>query len=125
MPLRAVFAGAFFLFFGFQIDPGSIPPALVPALTLAAVGAATKFATGWFGARSAGMGPRARIRAGVALIARGEFSIVIAGIAVAAGAEPELGPVAATYVLLLAIAGPVAARHRGSTDRARDARRRR
>jgi CPA2 family monovalent cation:H+ antiporter-2 len=50
------------------------------------------------------------VRAGGALLARGEVSIVIAGIAVAAGAEPELGPVAATYVLLLAIAGPVAAR---------------
>ena len=110
VPLRAVFAGVFFLFFGFQIDPGTIPSAIVPALALAAIGAATKYGTGWYGARSAGMGPRARVRAGVALIARGEFSIVIAGIAVAAGAEPELGPVAATYVLLLAIAGPVAAR---------------
>ena len=50
------------------------------------------------------------MRAGTALIARGEFSIVIAGIAVAEGVEPELGPIAATYVLLLAIAGPLAAK---------------
>jgi CPA2 family monovalent cation:H+ antiporter-2 len=49
------------------------------------------------------------------LIARGEFSIVIAGIAVAAGGEPELGPLAAAYVLLLAIAGPLAAK---AADRA-------
>jgi CPA2 family monovalent cation:H+ antiporter-2 len=35
---------------------------------------------------------------------------VIAGLAVAAGAEPELGPLAATYVLVLAVAGPLAAR---------------
>ncbi|MGZ8605334.1 MAG: cation:proton antiporter, partial [Actinomycetota bacterium] len=44
------------------------------------------------------------------LIARGEFSIVIAGVAVAAGAEPDLGPLAATYVLLLAASAPLLAR---------------
>jgi CPA2 family monovalent cation:H+ antiporter-2 len=110
VPLRAVFAAVFFVFFGFQVDPGTIPPVIVPALALAVVGAATKFATGWLGARRAGIGRRGRIRAGVALIARGEFSIVIAGLAVAAGAEPELGPLAAAYVLVLAVAGPLAAR---------------
>jgi monovalent cation:H+ antiporter-2, CPA2 family len=61
-------------------------------------------------ARNAGIGPRGRARAAAALIARGEFSIVIAGIAVAEGAEPDLGPLAAVYVLLLAICGPLAAR---------------
>ena len=110
VPLRAVFAAVFFVFFGFQVDPGTIPRVIVPVLALAVVGAGTKFATGWFGARRVGIGRRGRIRAGVALIARGEFSIVIAGLAVAAGAEPELGPFAAAYVLVLAIAGPLAAR---------------
>ena len=28
VPLRSVFAGTFFLFFGFQVDPGTIPQAL-------------------------------------------------------------------------------------------------
>jgi CPA2 family monovalent cation:H+ antiporter-2 len=110
VPLRAVFAGVFFLFFGFQVDPGTIPSALPAASVLAAVGVATKVFTGWFAARRAGIGPRGRARAEVGLIAHGEFSIVIAGIAVASGAEPDLGPLAAVYVLLLAIAGPVLAR---------------
>lgn len=110
VPLRAVFAGVFFLFFGFQVDPETLPRTIAPALALAAVGVGTKYATGWLGARRAGIGRRGRIRAGAALIARGEFSIVIAGLAVAAGAEPELGPLAATYVLVLAVAGPLAAR---------------
>ncbi len=108
--MRAVFAAVFFVFFGFQVDPSSIPSALAPAIVLAAVGAATKYATGWIGARRAGLGPRGRMRAGIVLTVRGEFSIVIAGIAVAEGVEPELGPIAATYVLLLAISGPIAAR---------------
>jgi CPA2 family monovalent cation:H+ antiporter-2 len=114
VPLRSLFAGAFFLFFGFEVDPGTLPRALPAAAALAVVGAATKYATGWLAARGAGLGRRGRIRAGVGLIARGEFSIVIAGIAVASGAEPEIGPIAAAYVLLLAVFGPLLAR---ATDR--------
>jgi CPA2 family monovalent cation:H+ antiporter-2 len=52
---------------------------------------------------------RGRRRAGAVLVARGEFSIVIAGLAVAAGFV-EVGPVATGYVLVLAVAGPVLAR---------------
>jgi CPA2 family monovalent cation:H+ antiporter-2 len=119
-PLRHLFAAVFFVFFGFEIDLGSIPSAFLPAVLLSLVGAATKLATGWWTARSAGVGSRGRWRAGAALVARGEFSIVIAGLAVSAGLEPELGPVAATYVLLLAVAGPILARvvdRRGSPAR--------
>jgi monovalent cation:H+ antiporter-2, CPA2 family len=115
VPLRSLFAGAFFLFFGFEVDPGTLPRALPVAAALAVVGAATKYATGWFAARRAGLRSRARIRAGVGLIARGEFSIVIAGIAVTSGAEPKIGPIAAAYVLLLAMFSPLLAR---VTDRA-------
>ena len=50
------------------------------------------------------------LRAGAVLVARGEFSIVIAGLGVGAGLEPELGPLAAAYVLLLAVLGPILAR---------------
>jgi monovalent cation:H+ antiporter-2, CPA2 family len=110
VPLRSVFAGAFFLFFGFEVDPGTLPRALPSAAALAVVGAATKYATGWLAARGAGLRRRGRIRAGLGLIARGEFSIVIAGIAVASGAEPEIGPIAAAYVLLLAVCGPLLSR---------------
>ncbi len=109
-PLRDLFAAVFFVFFGFEIDASSIPEAAVPALLLAVVGAGTKLATGWWSARRAGVGPPGRWRAGAALVARGEFSIVIAGLAVAAGLEPDLGPVAATYVLILAVVGPVLTR---------------
>jgi CPA2 family monovalent cation:H+ antiporter-2 len=110
VPLRSVFAAVFFLFFGFNVDPGTIPSAILPASALAVVGIGTKYLTGWLGARRSGLGRRARIRAGAALIARGEFSIVIAGLGVAGGAVAELGPLAATYVLILAIGGPLAAR---------------
>ena len=46
-------------------------------------------------------------RAGTTLVARGEFSMVIAGLGV--GLQPSLGPLSA-YVLFLAILGTVLAR---------------
>lgn len=109
-PLRDLFAAVFFVFFGLQTDPRSIPPVLGAAVVLALVTAATKIATGWFAASRAGVGVPGRLRAGGALVARGEFSVVIAGLAVAAGVEARLGPLATTYVLLLAALGPVIAR---------------
>jgi monovalent cation:H+ antiporter-2, CPA2 family len=109
-PLRDLFAAVFFLFFGLQTDPATIPPVALAAAALALVTAATKVATGWWAARRIGVGPRGRWRAGTVLIPRGEFSIVIAGLAVAAGLEETLGPLAATYVLVLAVLGPLVAR---------------
>ena len=109
-PLRDLFAAIFFVFFGLEIDPASIPPVLGLAAVLGVVSSATKIATGWWAATRAGVGVRGRARAGTALIARGEFSIVLAGMGVTAGVEPRLGPLAAAYVLLTAVAGPILAR---------------
>jgi CPA2 family monovalent cation:H+ antiporter-2 len=111
-PLRDLFAAMFFVVFGLNTDPTSIPPVLGYALLLGLVTALTKIATGWWAARRQGIGHLGRARAGAALIARGEFSIVIAGLAVAAGSVPkELAALATTYVLIMAVFGPVVARY--------------
>ncbi|MEU8542089.1 cation:proton antiporter [Streptomyces sp. NPDC048717] len=110
-PLRDLFAAVFFVFFGLHTDPSSIPPVLLPALALAVVTAGTKIATGYWAARRAGISVKGRWRAGGTLVARGEFSIVIAGLAVSAGIEPSLGPLATAYVLILVIVGPLTARY--------------
>ncbi len=108
-PLRDLFAAVFFVFFSLEIDPGSIPRVIWPALGLAVVTAATKVSAARIAARRSGVGSRGQWRAAVLLIPRGEFSVAIAAIAVAAGVEPQLGPLSAAYVLVLAIAGPTAA----------------
>jgi CPA2 family monovalent cation:H+ antiporter-2 len=108
-PLRDLFAATFFVAFGLATDPAEIAPVLPAALLLAAVTIGTKLATGWFAARREGVGVPGRLRAGTVLIARGEFSIVIAGLAVAAGVT-DVGPVATAYVLVLAVSGPVLTR---------------
>ena len=109
-PLRDLFAAIFFLFFGLQIDPASLPPVLLLAVILGLITALTKVLTGWWAARRAKVNSLGALRGGVALIARGEFSIVIAGLGVSAGIEPQLGALSAAYVLFLAILGPILAR---------------
>jgi CPA2 family monovalent cation:H+ antiporter-2 len=109
-PIRDLFGGVFFAFFGLSLDPAAIPPVLWPALALAAAGIVTKAATGWFAGRQLGVGVRGRLRAGALLAARGEFSIVIAALGAASGAHPRLAPVTAAYVLTLAVVGPILAR---------------
>src|SRR5690606_20673206 len=102
-PLRDLFAAVFFVFFGLHTNPESIPPVILPAFALAVVTALTKIATGYWAARRAGISSKGRWRAGGTLVARGEFSIVIAGLAVTAGVEPRLGPLATAYVLVLVV----------------------
>jgi CPA2 family monovalent cation:H+ antiporter-2 len=108
-PLRDFFAAMFFAFFGLSIDPGALRGALGTAALLALVTGATKFATGWMIGRREGCDTVSRVRAAALLVARGEFSIVITVIAVASGLA-FVGPVAAAYVLLLAIGGPLVVR---------------
>ena len=110
VPLRDLFAAMFFAFFGLQIDPAELPGVLAIAAALAVLTAATKLATGWWSAARVGIERPGRLRAGTVLTVRGEFSIVIAGIAVAEGVNAEIGPLAAAYVLILAIGGPLLAR---------------
>lgn len=111
-PLRDLFAAIFFLSIGVAVDPTDLLPMLPVALALAAVTAATKVLTGQFAARREGVGKPGQLRAGTALIARGEFSLVIIGLV---GTSIEaVGAVATPYVFLLAIVGPVLTRYTGN-----------
>lgn len=109
-PIRDLFAAIFFVFFGLSTNAQDIPAVIVPAILLAIVTMGTKVATGWLAAKRAGIGRPGRWRAGFALTPRGEFSIIIAAMAVTAGANPLIAPLAATYMLITVIAGPVLAR---------------
>ena len=109
-PLRDLFAAVFFVFFGLSTDPSAIPDVLVVAVVLGLVTAGTKILTGWFATARSGIGRAGRMRAGLALMARGEFSIVIAGLAAGVAGAEELPALAAAYVLLMAVSGPLAAK---------------
>lgn len=109
-PLRDLFAAVFFVFFGLSTDPATILPVLLPAFGLAVLTMLTKVVTGYVAAERAGIALPGRLRAGIALMPRGEFSIVIAGLAVTSGVEPRLAPLATAYVLITVVSGPMLAR---------------
>jgi CPA2 family monovalent cation:H+ antiporter-2 len=109
-PLRDLFAAIFFVFFGLMTNATDIPEVFLPAAILAVVTMSTKVATGYLAAKRAGIGRPGRWRTGLALMPRGEFTIIIAGLAVSAGVEPKMAPLAATYMLITVISGPVLAR---------------
>lgn len=105
-PLRDLFAAVFFVSIGLAVAPGDLLPKLPFALALAVVTAVTKVIAGSYAARREGAARPGQRRAGTALIARGEFSLVIIGLAGAG----TLSAVATPYVFILAIVGPVLAR---------------
>lgn len=106
-PLQGLFAAIFFLGFGLSIDPGAFAGVWPYALALVLLGVALKTAAGyWIGMRD-GLSRRSSLALGLTLIPRGEFSIVLAGIAVVAGQE-EIAALIALLVLGLSLAGTVA-----------------
>ena len=108
-PLRDLFAATFFFFFSFQLEPGAVIGALAIAALLGTVAISTKIVTAWMLCR--GLGPRARLRAGTTLSARGEFSIVIASLGAGTAFGADLTALAAAFVLVTAIVGPLMAKY--------------
>ena len=112
-PLRHLFAAVFFFSFAFQVRPGDLPDVLLPAVLLAVVATGGKLLSGGVAAARAGVGRAGRRRAGAALIARGEFSVVIASLGATLAHGQQLGALTAAFVLATAIVGPVIARFTG------------
>ncbi len=110
-PLRDLFAAAFFVFFGFTTPIEQIPSVFWMALLLTVVSVGTKYATAAVITRDLKVYPGSTRRAGALLAARGEFNVVVAGIAATSPVvPPQLSALAATFVLLTAVVGPVLAR---------------
>jgi len=108
IPLRDLFGAVFFVAIGLSVNPAHLLPMLPVAGALAAVTALTKIATGAYAARRDRVARPGQLRAGTALIARGEFSLVIIGLT---GTTVEsIGAVATPYVFVLASLGPLLTR---------------
>lgn len=101
-PLRDLFAAIFFLFFGLQTDPSDIPAVLIPAILLTLIGVLSKWLTAWWAMKDVEEEHGVR-RVAALLIPRGEFSIVIAGLATSATFAAELESLTITYVILTTV----------------------
>jgi CPA2 family monovalent cation:H+ antiporter-2 len=110
-PLRDLFAATFFLFFSFQLLPSDLLAVAAPALALVAVAVTTKFLTARLAIKPLGVGRRGQRRAGAALAARGEFSIVIASLGGRLIDGADLTSVAAGFVLVTAVVSPLLAKY--------------
>lgn len=105
-PLRDIFSAIFFVFFGLTINPVDILGVLPLALLLAVLGIGGKMLVGWYIARTMS-DSRGWKRAGAFLIPRGEFSILIAGIAAALPFGSTIQALTFSYVLVTTVASTV------------------
>jgi CPA2 family monovalent cation:H+ antiporter-2 len=109
---RDLFAALFFFAFGLSIDLGALGHLgwlLVLAVPLTIVG---KTAAGYFAGRVGGFTPRQSLNAGVALVAHGEFTIILAQLAagntrISDAVQSDLTAFAGLYVLATATVGVV------------------
>ena len=107
LPLRDAFAAAFFFAFGLTIDPGEIRQVAVPVAIAVGLSLALNVASGLVAARMQRYGRVAAANIGLTLLGRGEFSLILATLATAAGMDERIGPFVAVYVLCLAMIGPL------------------
>ncbi|MDQ1038654.1 CPA2 family monovalent cation:H+ antiporter-2 [Streptomyces sp. V3I8] len=112
-PLRDAFGAMFFFAFGLSIDPGDLMTVLWPVVAAVAVTLVMNVLAGLGAARIYGFGPGPAANIATTLLARGEFALILATMAAAAGLDERLSPFIAGYVLLLAVLGPLAAGRSG------------
>ncbi|MFC8282818.1 cation:proton antiporter [Streptomyces cyaneofuscatus] len=108
-PLRDAFGAIFFFAFGLSIDPGVLPSVFWPVLAAVVLTLAMNVAAGLATARIYDFGSQGTANIATTLVARGEFALILATMAAAAGLDSRLSPFIAGYVLLLAVLAPLAA----------------
>jgi cell volume regulation protein A len=107
VPLRDVFAAIFFFWFGLTIAPSDME-AIAPAVAVAvAVTLLFNVIAGVVAARIYGHGAQEAANTALMLVSRGEFELILASLAVAAGLDARVAPFAALYVLALSILSPL------------------
>lgn len=109
LPLRDVFAAFFFLNFGLALNPGTFGDVVVPVIVAVVMTLIINAAGGQLIARLNGLTPAEGVNVSTMLHNRGEFTLILATLATAAGLDPRLTPFAGLYVLIMAIIGPVLA----------------
>ena len=106
-PVRDMFAAIFFVAVGMMIDPKLVAENWLAVLVLTVVVIVGKVVSVSFGAFLAGYGTRTSVQSGMSLAQIGEFSFIIAGVGLAAGAtRPFLYPVAIAVSAITTLTTP-------------------
>ncbi|MGC1513562.1 MAG: cation:proton antiporter [Acidimicrobiales bacterium] len=117
LPLRDAFAAAFFFAFGLTIDPGDARDVVWPVALAVVLSIVLNVIAGIAAARLQGFSRNAAANIGLTILGRGEFSLILATLATAAGLDDRIGPFVALYVLVLAVLGPLLAARSGQFAR--------
>lgn len=109
LPMRDVFAAFFFLNFGLSLNVAEFGSVLWPVTVAIALTLVVNTLGGqliaWLNKLTAAEG----FNVSAMLQNRGEFVLILATLATAAGLDPRLTPFAGLYVLVMAIVGPILA----------------
>ncbi|MFC7255427.1 cation:proton antiporter [Haloplanus litoreus] len=100
--LRDTFAAVFFFWIGLVTDPFLVFQALDVVAVVVAVTVPTKLLSGFYGGRVYDLDDRRSLRVGLAMVTRGEFSLIVAAVALA-GAGTTLPPETARTIYATAV----------------------
>jgi CPA2 family monovalent cation:H+ antiporter-2 len=113
-PVRDVFAAVFFVWIGIETDPALVLGAAGLVAVAVLVTTPTKLVSGYLGGRVYDLDPRRSTRVGLGMVTRGEFSLIIAAVALegAGGTLPtavaqDISAFAVGYVLAMSVLGTV------------------
>ncbi|WP_050615067.1 cation:proton antiporter [Bacillus testis] len=107
IPFRDFFGALFFFSFGLGIDPFSLTGAVWLALGAVVITIFGNLIAGLIVGKKSKLSFKASANIGLTIVSRGEFSIIIANLAIAGNLSETIQPFTALYVLLLAIIGPL------------------
>jgi monovalent cation:H+ antiporter-2, CPA2 family len=110
--LRDFAAAIFFFAFGLEVHLGDTAKAWVWLVAAIPVAVAGKLVAGYVAGRATGFARRASVNVGSSLVARGEFTIILANLAAGGAALDHhfrelVGPFAGLFVLATAVTGVV------------------
>jgi monovalent cation:H+ antiporter-2, CPA2 family len=109
LPLRDAFAAIFFVVFGLTININAIGSVLLPVVLAVCLSLVMNVLAGVLAARIYQFDARAAANIGLTVLGRGEFSLILATLALTAGLNSRIGPFVGLYVLVLAVASPLLA----------------
>ena len=109
LPLRNAFAALFFFHFGLVIDPGDLRSVIAPAAIAVVLSVLLALLAAIGAARINRLDRLAAANIAFSVLARGEFALILAVLATAAGLDERIAPFTAIYVLTLAVASPLLA----------------
>ncbi len=126
-PVRDVFAAVFFFWIGLVTDPALFPGVAGLVAVAVVVTTPTKFASGFWAGRVYGLSDRRATRVALGMVTRGEFTLIIASVVLAAVA-PDAGAIAADtarqlnafavgYVLVMSVLGTTLMAHSEGIER--------